>query len=200
VVLVHSFIDCHTFPHFLAYLKFCNSAYTFLAGCVCCVVRQDRLAHYTCLPARGGILGSDCLLACGRAFGLRRTAYVYTRRVQVTTIFPAACWVYCLFTGRMIAARAGAFSCLYTYTYIYPVFCIHRYSWFLLHYRLHPRTLLSSQFNIPPSHRCSQVSQHHDLSFPHYSFSDTSFSFYQIIFVLPCLLLLACYLVIHDTC
>jgi hypothetical protein len=38
---------------------------------------------------------------------------------------------------------------------------------------------------------------HHDFSFPHYRFSDTSLSFYQIIFDLPCLLLLACYLVIQ---
>jgi hypothetical protein len=62
---------------------------------------------------------------------------------------------------------------------------------------LTPTYFVSSQFHIPPSHRCSQVSQSHDFSFPHYSFSDTSFSFYQIIFDLPCLLLLTCYLVIQ---
>jgi hypothetical protein len=65
VVLVHLFTDCHTFPHFLTSLTFRYSAHTFLAGCVCCVVRQDSFAtSHPYLPAGPGRDTGECLLAC----------------------------------------------------------------------------------------------------------------------------------------
>ena len=97
-------------------LTFCILSYTILAGCFCCVLRQDVFAQsdYTftsaCRPG-GGIVGGFCLHADLHLVCCWQLTFLL-HMCRFGTVFssfrqPVVCVA---FTGRMLAARAGPLS------------------------------------------------------------------------------------------